>query len=86
MTSGRQKRIASIVGITLIYAAVSVSASAGFGLLAFGDIAQLLLLFVAFVLMSANAVSTRGQTRLFWGLMALGCLLWSADLSLWTLY
>ena len=86
MTSRRQKRIACIVGITLIYAGVSVSASAGFGLLAFGDIAQLLLLFVAFVLMSANAVSTRGQTRLFWGLMALGCLLWSADLSLWTLY
>jgi signal transduction histidine kinase len=86
MTSGRQKRIASIVGITLIYAGVSVSASAGFGLLAFGDIAQLLLLFVAFVLMSANAVSARGQTRLFWGLMALGCLLWSADLSLWTFY
>ena len=36
--------------------------------------------------MVANAVSTRGQVRLFWGLMALGCLLWSTNLALWTLY
>ena len=86
MTSRRQWRTAGVVGITLIYAGVSLSTSAGFGLLAFGDIAQFSLLFLAFLLMSANAVSTRGQTRLFWGLMALGCLLWSADLALWTLY
>ena len=86
MTSRRQLRTAGVVGITLIYAGVSLSTSAGFGLLAFGDIAQFSLLFLAFLLMSANAVSTRGQTRLFWGLMALGCLLWSADLALWTLY
>src|SRR6185312_10025317 len=45
-----------------------------------------LLLFVACLLMLANAVSTRGQVRVFWGLMALGCLLWSASLALWTLY
>jgi signal transduction histidine kinase len=86
MTSRRQWRTAGVVGVTLIYAGVSLSTSAGFGLLAFGDIAQFSLLFLAFLLMSANAVSTRGQTRLFWGLMALGCLLWSADLALWTLY
>ena len=86
MTSRRQWRIAGIVGITLIYASVSLSMSAGFGLLAFGDIVQFSLLFLAFLLMLANAVSTRGQIRLFWGLMALGCLLWSASLALWTLY
>lgn len=86
MISGRQWRTAGVVGITLIYACVSLSTSAGFGLLAFGDIAQFSLLFLAFVLMSANAVSNRGKSRLFWGLMALGCLLWSADLALWTLY
>jgi signal transduction histidine kinase len=86
MTSRRQWRTVGVVGITVIYACVSLSTSAGFGLLAFGDIAQFSLLFLAFLLMSANAVSTRGQTRLFWGLMALGCLLWSADLALWTLY
>src|ERR1700730_10157040 len=86
MISGRQGGPAGLVGIPLLYAGVSLSTSAGFGLLAFGDIAQFSLLFLAFLLMSANAVSTRGQTRLFWGRMALGCLLWSADLALWTLY
>src|SRR6185369_1824340 len=86
MISGRQWRTVGVVGITLVYACVSLSTSAGFGLLAFGDIAQFSLLFLAFVSMSANAASNRGQIRLFWGLMALGCLLWSADLALWTLY
>ncbi len=86
MISRRQWRIAGIVGITLIYASVSLSMKAGFALLAFGDITQFSLLFLAFLLMVSNAVSTRGQVRLFWGLMALGCLLWSANLALWTLY
>ena len=86
MISRRQWRTVGIIGITLIYASVSLSAPAGFGLLAFGDIAQFSLLFLAFLLMLANAVSTRGQIRLFWGLMAVGCLLWSANLALWTLY
>jgi signal transduction histidine kinase len=86
MTSRRQWRIAWIVGITLAYAIVSLSVPNGFALLAFGDIAQFSLLFLAFLLMVANAVSNRGQIRLFWGLMALGCLLWSGNLALWTLY
>ncbi|MGA9813290.1 MAG: HAMP domain-containing sensor histidine kinase [Terriglobales bacterium] len=86
MISMRQWRIAGIAGITLIYAGVSLSVPAGFGLLAFGDIIQFSLLFLAFLLMISNAVSTRGQVRLFWGLMALGCLLWSTSLALWTLY
>jgi signal transduction histidine kinase len=86
MISTRQRRIAWFVGIPLVYATVSLSRPAGFALLAFGDIAQFSLLFIAFLLMVANAFSTRGQTRLFWGLMATGCLLWSANLSLWTLY
>jgi signal transduction histidine kinase len=86
MIPGRRWRTAGVVGITLIYACVSLSTSARFELLAFGDIAQFSLLFLAFVLMAANAVANRGQSRLFWGLMALGCLLWSADLALWALY
>jgi signal transduction histidine kinase len=79
-------RVACFAGIVLIYASASLSLSAGFALLAFGDVAQFLLLFIAFLLMLANTVSTRGQTRLFWGLMAVGCLFWSGNLFLWTLY
>ena len=86
MTSKRQWQVGSIVGLILIYAGVSVSVPNGFGLLAFADISQFMLLFTAFVLMLRNAVSTRGQIRLFWGLLAMGCLLWSTNLALWTLY
>ena len=79
MNSWRKWRLACIVGITVAYAIVALSSSAGFAMLAFGDITQFLLLFLAFVLMVANAVSNRGQIRLFWSLMALGCLLWSGQ-------
>jgi signal transduction histidine kinase len=86
MTSKRQWQVGSIVGLILIYAGVSISVRNGFGLLAFGDISQFFLLFTAFVLMLRNAVSNRGQIRLFWGLLATGCLLWATNLALWTLY
>ncbi len=86
MISKHPWRVACFAGIVLIYAGVSLSLSAGFALLAFGDVAQFLLLFIAFLLMLANAASTRGQTRLFWGLMAVGCLFWAGNLFLWTLY
>ncbi len=86
MTLKRRRWIACIVGLVLTYAIVSLSVPAGFGLLAFGDIVQFLLLFLAFLVMVANAVSNRGQIRLFWGLMASGCLFWSANLALWTWY
>ncbi len=86
MTSRRKWWIGGLSCLVLTFGIVSLSVPAGFPLLAFGDIAQFVLLFLAFLLMVANAVSSRGQIRLFWGLMAAGCLLWSANLSLWTLY
>ena len=86
MNLRRKHWIACIVALTVTYAIVSLSVPAGFGLLAFGDIAQFLLLFFAFLVMVANALSNRGQIRLFWSVMAVGCLLWSANLALWTWY
>lgn len=86
MTLKRKLTIGGMISLVLAYAAVSLTVPAGFPLLAFGDIAQFLLLLLAFLLMLANAVANRGQIRVFWGLMAVGCLLWSANLALWTLY
>jgi signal transduction histidine kinase len=86
MSSRRKWWIGGLSSLVLTFAIVSLSVPAGFASLAFGDITQFLLLFLAFLLMVANAVSSRGQIRLFWGLMAAGCLLWSANLSLWTIY
>ncbi len=86
MASRRKLWIGGLSCLVLAYAIVSLSVPAGFAASAFGDIAQFLLLFLAFLLMMANAASNRGQIRLFWGLMAAGCLLWATNLSLWTLY
>ena len=66
-----------MIGLVLIYATVSLTWPPAPGLLAFGDIAQFALLFLAFLVMVVNAISNRGQIRVFWSLMALGCLLWS---------
>jgi hypothetical protein len=78
--------IGGMISLVLGYAVVSLTVPAGFPLLAFGDIAQFLLLLLAVLIMLVNAVANRGQIRVFWGLMAAGCLLWSANLALWTLY
>ena len=86
MTLKRKWTIGGMISLVLAYTAVSLTVPAGFPLLALGDIAQFLLLLLAFLLMLANAVANRGQIRIFWGLMAVGCLLWSANLALWTLY
>jgi signal transduction histidine kinase len=85
--SPRQKRqIACLAGLLLAHALVSLGARPGAHLSAFSDIAQFLLLMLASAVMVANAVSTRGQTRLFWSLMAAGCALWAVDLALWAAY
>jgi signal transduction histidine kinase len=72
--------------LVLAYVAVSLSVPRGHGLAAFGDITQLLVLVGATVVMTANAVSERGQTRLFWSLMAVGCLLWAGSQGGWVFY
>ena len=67
MTSRRKWWIGGLIGLVLSFGIVSISVPAGFPMLAFGDITQFLLLFLAFLLMVANAVSSRGQIRLFLG-------------------
>ncbi len=86
MSSSRKLWIGGLGVLVLAYLVVSLSAPAGFAMLAFGDITQFVLLFIASLLMAANAISNRGQIRLFWSLMAAGGLLWSATLALWTWY
>ncbi len=48
MTSRRKRWIGGLSCLVLAYAIVSLSVPAGFALLAFGDVAQFLLLFLAF--------------------------------------
>lgn len=58
----------------------------GHFLTAFGDITQFLLVGFATGLMVSNAVSSRGQARGFWTLMAAGCGLWATSLGAWTVF
>ncbi|MBZ5599534.1 MAG: HAMP domain-containing histidine kinase [Acidobacteriia bacterium] len=72
--------------LLLLYAVLSLLVPHGHALAAWGDITQLLLLLAASIVMTANAVSERGQTRLFWSLMAVGCFMWSVSQGGWTYY
>jgi signal transduction histidine kinase len=72
--------------MALAYAAVSLSLPQGPTVIAFGDIATLFLICAATAVFTWNAIGARGQARLFWALIALGCLLWTVNQALWTLY
>src|SRR5258708_9177980 len=76
----------STLVMALAYAAVSLSLPRSPAVVAFGDISILLLIATATAFLTWNAISTQGQVRLFWALIALGCLLWTVNQVLWTFY
>jgi signal transduction histidine kinase len=86
MNISRNWRLMVVIGVVLVHAAVSLSLTPGFYLTCFSDTAQFLLFFSASLLMLGNAVSSRGQIRLFWALIAAGSFMSTANLGLWALY
>ena len=72
--------------LILIYAAVSLNLPQGAPQKFIGDFTPLLLLLAASAIMIRNAISTRGQTRVFWVLIAIGCALWASNAALWFFY
>ena len=68
------------------HAVLSLQATPGFALAAFGDITQATLVLLATVVMAWNALRTRGSAKVFWGLMAAGCGLWFAASACWVYY
>ena len=64
--------------------AVSILAPRGFGLTAFGDILQNLILLGAGVAFFLNVRNTTGKARLFWSLMGLGLAMWLFSQVMWT--
>ena len=73
-------------GLLLVYGATASFLHPGHLLSAFGDLTQLLVIVLATALMVANAVSNHGEVRMFWLLMAVGCVLWTANLSMWVVF
>jgi signal transduction histidine kinase len=86
MNISRNWRLIVVIGVILVYAVVSLSLPPGLPLTCFSDTVQFLLFFSASLLMLANAVSSRGQIRLFWALIAAGSFMSTTNLGLWALY
>ncbi len=86
MKSRRQWWKTCAAGVILAYLLVSLAWPHGLLQVAFGNVIQLLLLLLASMVMVVNAAGNPGQTRAFWFLMAVGCMLWTVSLTLWTFY
>lgn len=67
-----------------VYGSASLLVPHGFGLTAFGDIFQNLVLLSATVAFLINVRSASGKARLFWALMSLGLFMWLASQVMWT--
>lgn len=63
---------------------ISILATRGFALAAFGDILQNGILFCAVLAVSLNIAKTSGKGRLFWTLIALGLGMWLVSQLMWT--
>lgn len=65
---------------------VSFLVPRSFGLTAFGDVTQCILLFCAAVSIASNVRNCHKRAQLFWGLMAFGCWMWFCAQVLWTYF
>ena len=65
---------------------LSLSFPRSFGLTAFGDLTQCMLLLAVFFSILSNAITAKGRTRFFWALMTLGFGMWLSAQLLWTYF
>ena len=65
---------------------VSLLAPRSFGLTAFGDLTQCILLACTTLAIAWNAGNTAKKAQFFWALMALGCGMWLCAQVLWTYF
>ena len=74
------------VALTLASVVAAFTVKPGYALASFGDLAQTVLLLLATLMMWRNARASRGNARLFWGLLSLGCLIWFCAQLAWVYY
>jgi signal transduction histidine kinase len=82
----RYRWFALASGITLAFAALSVTVRPGLALTAITDIGYLFLTLVSTVAMLIMAGRAQGADRRFWALMASGCILWLPSHVGWVYY
>jgi signal transduction histidine kinase len=79
----RHRWFVAAAGVTLAFAAVSLTAHQGRGLTAVADIVGLVVMLAAAAITLANANTRGGQERSFWALMTLGFSLWACNQAAW---
>lgn len=79
----RHRWFAAAAGITLAFAAVSLTAHRSFGLTVFADFFGLAIMLATAAVLVANAVRGPRQERSFWSLIALGYSLWVSNQMAW---
>jgi signal transduction histidine kinase len=72
------------VGLLLAFALAPVVYPNPFFRVAMGDVLPLLLITASFVVSTRNAFDSRGHTRLFWSLVAVGMGMWCFNQACWT--
>ena len=81
-----RKWTAIVCGVVCLHSLVSFLAPRGAGLTAFGDLTQCFLLLGATIGVLSNVRHGNTKSRLFWGLMGLGCAMWFGSQVLWTYF
>jgi len=85
--SGRSKvMISAAASLVCAQAVASLFLRPSFGLSAFSDLVQLVLLFSGAISLLPTVIATRGRTRLFWALMMMGMAFWLSYQGLWTYF
>jgi signal transduction histidine kinase len=79
----RHRWFVAAAGVTLAFAAVSLTAHKSTGLTAFADLAGLALMLGAMAITLANALRRPRLERGFWALMMIGFALWAANQTAW---
>src|SRR5215467_6039420 len=79
----RHRWFVAAAGITLAFAAVSLTAHKSAGLTAFADLAGLAIMLAAAAITLANTIARPPQERSFWALMTLGFSLWASNQAAW---
>src|SRR5438445_3534714 len=76
--------LAIVSAVVCVHVLVSLLASRGFALTAFGDILQNIILLCATIGVIANIRTASAKARLFWVLMGLGLSIWLVSQVMWT--
>ena len=75
-----------VCAVVCAHVLVSLLAPRCFGLTAFGDVLQCVLLFCATLAIASNVGASDKKAQFFWALMALGCGMWLCSQVLWTYF